>query len=62
MKSKHLMYKAQITSVLINDYFMTKIDNWERRPAVYVWRKYNRTKKFQARDKGNPYIFGESEE
>ncbi|GMO33871.1 MAG: phosphoadenosine phosphosulfate reductase family protein [Termitinemataceae bacterium] len=62
MKSKKLMYRAQITSILVNDYYMTKIDNFERRPDLMVWRKFKKTGKIQDRDRNNPYIFGNQEE
>jgi len=56
------MYKAQITSILANDYFMTKLDNFERSPPVDAYRKYKRTGFItgKAIRDGNAYIFGEN--
>jgi predicted phosphoadenosine phosphosulfate sulfurtransferase len=62
MRSKRLLYRAQITSILVNDYYMTKLDNFERRPSLQVWRKYKKTGRFQERDRNNPFIFGKTEE
>jgi hypothetical protein len=62
MKTRRFMYKAQITSILVNDYYMTKIDNFERRPDVMVWRKFKKTGHAEKRDRNNPFIFGETEE
>jgi predicted phosphoadenosine phosphosulfate sulfurtransferase len=62
MRSRRLMYKAQITSILVNDYYMTKIDNFERRPDVMVWRKFQKTGRVEKRDRHNPFVFGETEE
>jgi hypothetical protein len=62
MKSKRFMYKAQITSILVNDYYMTKIDNFERQPDMHVWRKFRKTGKSQERDRNNHFIFGDTEE
>jgi predicted phosphoadenosine phosphosulfate sulfurtransferase len=62
MKSKSILYRAQITAILVNDYYMTKIDNFERRPDVSVWRKYKKNGKIQSRDRNNPFIFGDTEE
>lgn len=36
------MHKAQIKSLLANDYEFTKITNWERNPNVDTWRKWKR--------------------
>ena len=55
------MYKNQIMSILANDYFMTKIDNFERRPDIYAYIKYKRTGFItgKAIKDGNAYIFGD---
>jgi hypothetical protein len=58
MKCKSIMYRKHISSILVNDYFMTKIDNFESDPRLYVWRKFRKTGTVDARDRGNPYIFG----
>lgn len=36
------MYKAQITCILANDSWMTKLTNWERRPDVNGWRHFKK--------------------
>lgn len=36
------LYRVQIGAILTNDYHMTKIVNWEKRPEVDTWRKAQR--------------------
>lgn len=38
------MYKAQITTILANDSWLTKLTNWERRPEVHGWRLHMKGK------------------
>jgi predicted phosphoadenosine phosphosulfate sulfurtransferase len=59
MLSLEIMYKAQISAVLHNDYYMTKIGNWEVRPDVNAWRVYKRTGYIHPEAKNNRYIFGQ---
>lgn len=56
------MYKAQILSILVNDYYMTRIDTWEVRPEIGAYRKYKRSGQIMgaAITHRNKYIFGES--
>ena len=34
------LYKVEITSMLANDYYLTKLENWESRPQVFEYRKF----------------------
>ena len=34
------MYKAQIAGLIVNDYHMVKIGNWERKIGVALWRRW----------------------
>jgi predicted phosphoadenosine phosphosulfate sulfurtransferase len=51
------MIKAQITCILANDSWMTKLTNWERRPEVNGWRHYKKGKHHEA-NKRNKHITG----
>lgn len=35
------LHRQMVTVILTNDYFYTKLDNWERRPAINVWRNWS---------------------
>lgn len=34
------MYRSQISAIIVNDYHMTKIGNWERKIEVALWRRW----------------------
>ena len=42
IKSIEDMYRVQISTILSNDSWLTKVNNWERRPEVNTWRKWQR--------------------
>ena len=35
------LHKVMVSVILTNDYYYTKLDNWERRPAINVWRNWS---------------------
>ena len=35
------LHRAMVNVILTNDYYYTKLDNWERRPAINVWRNWS---------------------
>ena len=39
--AKDELHKLMVGVILTNDYYFTKLDNWERRPAVNVWRNWS---------------------
>lgn len=51
------MHKVHIGSILANDYHFTKIQNWETRPTVNSWRKYQ-VGIFHPDNRNNKYITG----
>lgn len=34
------LHAVQVASIIANDVMFTKMTNWERRPSVWLWRKY----------------------
>ena len=42
MRNKYNLYKAEITCILSNDYYFTKLVNFERRPEIYTFRKWKK--------------------
>ena len=40
-RNNDVMHREHINTILANDYHMTKLTNFERRPANYNWRKKN---------------------
>jgi len=42
MKCKEEMFKEQVNTILSNDFYFTKLSNWEMRPMVNDWRKYKK--------------------
>jgi len=52
---KEKMYKAQISAMLVNDYHLTKLKNFEGSPQVRGFKRYIKGE-FTHHDKTNPYI------
>lgn len=57
IKSKDSMHKVQIRAILLNDYHMTTVNNWERDPNVAEWRRW-RHKGKPIKNASNKYIYG----
>jgi predicted phosphoadenosine phosphosulfate sulfurtransferase len=53
---KDTMYKNMVTTLVINDFEFTKLNNWERNPELNAWRHWN--KKGILPTKRNKYIHG----
>lgn len=53
--NSHEMYKAQINTILTNDYHFTKLQNFERRPQLNSWRRHQMGFR-NPKNKGNKYI------
>ena len=53
--AKDEMYKAQIKSILSNDYHFTQLDNWQTRPQMADWRNWMKGKTHRNNSK-NLYI------
>lgn len=52
-------HRAEISSILANDFEFTKLGNWQAQPAVATWRKYKRGDQIPEKYlKSNPYING----
>lgn len=54
--NKDNLYKTMVTTVIVNDYHFTKLNNWERNPELNAWRHYD--KKGTIPQKQNKYIHG----
>jgi predicted phosphoadenosine phosphosulfate sulfurtransferase len=54
--NKDNLYKTMVTTVIVNDYHFTKLNNWERNPELNAWRHYD--KKGTQPQKQNKYIHG----
>jgi predicted phosphoadenosine phosphosulfate sulfurtransferase len=53
---KETMYRVMVTTVIVNDYHFTKLNNWERAPDLNAWRHYD--KKGVQPIKHNKFIHG----
>lgn len=59
MRSQERRHKAEIGSILANDFEFTKLGNWEASPVVATWRKYDRGDAIPLKHlQTNPYING----
>jgi len=59
MRSQERRHKAEIGSILANDFEFTKLGNWEASPVVATWRKYDRGDQIPLKHlQTNPYING----
>jgi len=56
MKQLNSLYKVQIQSIIINDYEFTKLNNWEKGPAVHGWRQFQ-VGKYHKQQLKNKYIY-----
>lgn len=57
MESLDKYYRVCVSVLLTNDYHFTKLDNWQRNPDVFGWRKY-RKGEWREEYETNPYIKG----
>lgn len=55
-RHKDTMYKVMVTTVIVNDFEFTKLNNWERAPDLNAWRHF--IKKGQLPTKHNKYLHG----
>lgn len=54
--NKDTMYRTMVSTVVVNDYEFTKLNNWERNPELNAWRHYNN--KGVLPQKKNKFIHG----
>lgn len=57
IKSIETMHKAQTRAVIINDYHLVTVQNWERGPDVAEWRRWKYKGK-PIKNTSNKYIYG----
>lgn len=61
MANKGHMYREMVNTIIANDFDLTKLQNWERRPAVYLFRKWKRgdIKREEIENERNRYFIPE---
>lgn len=59
IKSKESMHKTQVRALILNDYHLTTVTNWERAPDVAEWRRWKYRGKNIVNTK-NRYIYGKT--
>ena len=53
---KDNLFKIMVTTVVVNDFEFTKLNNWERNPELNAWRHWNKNGILP--QKKNKYIHG----
>lgn len=53
---KDTLYRNMVTTIVVNDFEFTKLNNWERNPELNAWRHWNKSGKLP--QKKNKYIHG----